>query len=199
MEGVRVDETSQNKSQPARHWPGKKVNRMNRLKALTQYLVPAWGIKSGFLALVITAAVVSLATADNSGQGPDRDRGHAPQIEGSWFQTIQSVDPAAPTQALVSFAAGGVITSSANVSSLGTVQGTWIRKGARKFAWTSMAFGYDPAGVHVVTFRVHDELTLARDGQSYSGHGKVELLTPDGNLITELPPTTVHGVRINAE
>jgi hypothetical protein len=46
---------------------------------------------------------------------------------------------------------------------------------------------------------VHDELTLARDGQSYSGHGKVELLDPAGNLIIELPPTTTHGVRINAD
>jgi hypothetical protein len=46
---------------------------------------------------------------------------------------------------------------------------------------------------------VHDELTLARDGQSYQGHGKVELLSPDGNLITELPPTTTQATRINAE
>jgi hypothetical protein len=100
---------------------------------------------------------------------------------------------------LVSFAEGGVIIATANVSSLGAVHGTWIRKGAREFAWTSLSFGFDPTGVHVVTLRVHDELTLARDGQSYSGHGKVELLSPDGNLITELPPTTVHAVRINAE
>jgi hypothetical protein len=62
-----------------------------------------------------------------------------------------------------------------------------------------MSFGLDPTGVHVVTFRVHDELTLALDGQSYQGHGKVELLDPNGNLITELPPTTVHAKRINPD
>jgi hypothetical protein len=177
----------------------RKINRMNRLKALTQRLAPVWAIKSGFLALVITAVVASLATAGDSGHGPDRDHGHAPQIEGSWFQTIQSIDPAGPTQALVSFAKGGVIIASANVSSLGTLHGTWTRKGDREFTWTSLSLGLDPTGVHVVTFRVHDELKLARDGQSYRGHGKVELLSPDGNLITELPPTTVHAVRINAE
>jgi hypothetical protein len=172
---------------------------MNRLTAFTHRLAPAWAIKSGLLALVTTAVVVSLATADDSGQGSDLNHSNAPQIEGSWFQIIQSNDPAAPTQALVSFAKGGVITASANVASLGTLHGTWTRKGDREFAWTSLSFGLDPTGVHVVTFRVQDELTLARDGQSYSGHGKVELLSPDGNLITELPPTTTHGTRINAE
>lgn len=133
-----------------RNQPGigleRKINRMNRLKAPTQCLVPAWGIKSGFLALVITAVVASLATADDSDRGHDRDHRHAPQIEGSWFQTIQSIDPAAHTQALVSFAAGGVIIASANVSSLGTIHGTWTRKGDREFAWTSLSLGLDPTG-----------------------------------------------------
>jgi hypothetical protein len=172
---------------------------MNRLTAFTQRLAPARAIKSGLLALLITAVVASLAIADDDRGGSDRRHGDAPQIEGSWFQTIQSIDPAAPTQALVSFAKGGVITASANVASLGTLHGTWIRKGDREFSWTALSLGLDPTGAHVITFRVHDELKLARDGQSYQGHGKVELLSPDGNLIAELPPTTTHGVRINAE
>jgi len=188
-----------NRNQPGASRLERKINRMNRLKALTQRLAPVWTIKSGWLALVITGVVVSLATADDSGRGSDRNHDHAPQIKGSWFQTIQSIDPAAPTQALVSFAKGGVITASANVSSLGTLHGTWTRKGDREFTWTALSLGLDPTGVHVVTFRVHDELKLARDGQSYRGRGQVELLSPDGHLITELPPTTTYGVRINAQ
>jgi len=172
---------------------------MNRLTAFTQRLAPAWAIKSGLLALVIIALVASLATAVDSAQGSDRDQGNAPQIEGSWFQTVEQ--EGGPTKALLSFCPGSALVATVNFPGWRQTgfHGTWVRKGGREFTWTSFSFGYDVSGAHAFTVRVHEELTLAPDGQSYGGHAKVDLLDPEGNLITELPPATTHGRRINAE
>jgi hypothetical protein len=167
---------------------------MKSSRTFVEWLLSSWGTKLGSLALVVTIVVISVAAGDESESGRRRR-----QIEGSWWQSIEQ--DGGPTQALVSFAEGGVIIATANFpgSSQSSFQGTWTQTGPREFAWTSFSFVYDDAGDHIGIVRVHDELELARDGQSFSGNGKVELLDVDGTFVMELGESEVHAVRIDAE
>ncbi len=133
--------------------------------------------------------------SQDRGLGLHRDR--APNLEGSWLQTVVQEGGPEPFKALASFSAGGAMTLSISLSpTQSAFHGTWKRTGRRTYVWSGQSFAYDDDGVFGATVHVRDEITLARDGNSFTGTGHVRVVGLDGTVFVDAP-STVEAERIH--
>jgi hypothetical protein len=124
----------------------------------------------------------------------------APEIEGTWLVTVTIPDGPPPFPALVSYARGGVLTTTdgGTAPALGHVyQGTWARTGSREFAFTFLGLQYDAQGVFTNYFRVRETVRLSRNGNAYNGEATFEVLDTAMNVIATGSLTT-HATRVLA-
>ncbi len=177
----------------------------NRIQPLGAFVILA-------AAVMMLAVFMPFADAGNGRDGsphqahrghqtPDRGLGlhrdRAPKLEGSWLQTVVQEGNPEPFKVLASFAAGGALTHSVSLNpAQSPFHGTWKRTGRRTYVWSGQSFGYDDDFVFGATIHVRDEITLAKDGESFTAKGRVRVIGLDGTVFVDAP-STVEAVRIN--
>jgi hypothetical protein len=163
-------------------------------------MTTSWKIRSGFLVLIITLALVATMALIGA-QSVTADNGTvAPEIEGTWLATVTIPGGPPPFPSLVTYARGGALTvTDSSVSpALGNVyQGTWARTGAKAFAFTFLGLQYDANGVLANYIRARETLRLEPGGNAYNGTTIIEVLDLDQNVIATDSSTT-HGTRVAA-
>lgn len=121
---------------------------------------------------------------------------------GAWLGTITSTDGSFPTfQTLFTCSPGGGLVATASIDSepglkSGPTHGAWRRLGEHQFSWTAHAFSFDDSGHLNGTYNIHERLTVANSGNSYSGSGTFEVVNGPGAF--PLTRYNVSAVRISA-
>jgi hypothetical protein len=94
---------------------------------------------------------------------------------GSWLERVTpSTFPS--FDVLITFNVGGVLTASSSGDLTpgtlsGPVHGVWRPAGARSFSWFGLAFAFDAQGQAQGMDHIQKTITLAGDGQTYTGTG----------------------------
>jgi hypothetical protein len=125
--------------------------------------------------------------------------GTAPQIEGTWLLTV-TTPPAAqrpPFKVLVSFARGGVFTTSAESDGTTPPQnGTWQMVGPNEYASTALAFVHTP---NLMTIKIKGLHRLVSEDE-LEGVGEAAICDASGNNCQRFPGcSTVQGTRVEVE
>lgn len=147
------------------------------------------------IAIAVIAAVV-LSGSQSAGAAATVN----PEIEGTWLAIVTVPDGPPPFPSLLTYGRGGalVTTDSSGSPALGNVyQGTWIKTGPHKYAFTMVGFNYDETGALIGYFRVHETVELEPGGQAYDGQATLEFLDIDQNVIGR-GTSTSHATRIDA-
>lgn len=160
-----------------------------------------WRMTVRLLALGITVAAVA-AVALFGAQSISAESGVvAPEVEGTWLATVTIPGGPPPFPSLLTYASGGALiaTDSSVPPANGNVyQGTWVKTGPHKFAFTFLGFQYDANGVLTNYFRAHESDQIEPGGNAYNGVTEIEILDLGMNVIATDSSTT-HAIRIHAQ
>jgi hypothetical protein len=143
---------------------------------------PVIGTSAAIVLAVVVAVGAISASAGNERAGDSA----GPKLVGSWMLTVDRGPSLPPLKSLQSYSGGGTVVEIANGGA--TVRspshGAWKRIGSRRYGSTAVFFRYDPvSGAFIGTLKLRHELTLAQDGQSFSGVAIGELRDANGNLL----------------
>jgi hypothetical protein len=112
-------------------------------------------------------------------------------LVGVWNITSKPVDcasgqllPVPPIVGIIAFHAGGTSTEAAPTAAPRTPGlGTWSRTGFSSFAATAHVMNYDINGFSTGSLVVRREITVARDGGSFSATGRTTITDISGNQV----------------
>ena len=152
-------------------------------------------MKIGRTLRYLTAAAV-LAFGISASAQPNPNSGQS--IEGAWDVSISGVPDCASAGTIAT--RDGLVLAASCYASEGAGYGVWARSGNGQFAITFTGNSFN-GGVVVGKYKVRATVTLAPDGNSFSGTYRTDVLDVAGNPLS--PPVaitgTVSGVRIKLE
>ena len=149
-----------------------------------------------FAAVAMTSAMILPGSSASHGvvmaQEDNKDvrsQSHGINPEGTWrvHVTQRNCQTGAEVRtfpALLTFAQGGTLTGSTTAfppSLRGSDHGVW-NHGGRRYAATSEAFIFGPAGAWVSTQRITQAIQLDHDADSFTSDATVEFFDTAGNL-----------------
>jgi hypothetical protein len=134
-------------------------------------------------ALAVLAGAVSHAMAQERSQTavPALSKS-VPDLVGTW--RVSFTRPPSRGFALVTFSSDGTSVRTTDRSPvMSPSHGAWRQTGEREFQATWHAFKFDASGTHVGNQSAIFRVTMAPDGNSFSGAGRGITHTLDGKLI----------------
>ncbi|HSK70532.1 MAG TPA: hypothetical protein VK892_02470, partial [Pyrinomonadaceae bacterium] len=107
-------------------------------------------------------------------------------------------------ESIVTYVPGGGLIESDNLAAPGSIagtgQGVWellSNRGTRKFTLTFTKYLFSTQGFFQGSVRVTETITL-NSGDSYTGEGTIEVLSPTGATLISIPVTST-GTRIRMQ
>jgi hypothetical protein len=102
----------------------------------------------------------------------------------------QTRQPVGPTiRALLTFNQGGTMYVEDTFPMTGpyrtTGGGVWTRTSARHYTYGNLHYEFDPDKTFLLTIKQRSELTLSRDGNSFTENGTFQGIDPTGNVLFE--------------
>ena len=155
--------------------------------------------RKGFLGAGVAAAAAVFMP--KSAAGASDDGGAAPEIEGSWFVQVPTVQGL--TLSLQTYGRGGVFLESNHVRGIlqpgSTGHGSWEKAGAHRYTKVVQWFS-QPAGKPVLRVGVRELVEVSGDQFVILAAKRVRYRL-DGNIEDEFPCESVGGIgtRIKAE
>ena len=149
------------------------------------------------VALTLALAIVpSMAFAQNKGDNqssasPTEEQGNA--LTGVWqelgvpaFVDCQTGEPGPIINVAYTFNQAGTMYEEDTLSLdryRTTGGGIWKRTSGRNYTYLNLHYTFDPAGTFLFTIKQRSDLTLSRDGDSFTEKGTFEGIDPSGNVL----------------
>jgi hypothetical protein len=149
--------------------------------------------KSSFTLGIASALGIGQNNADHQAVDPfAEDQGNA--LVGVWEEVApaevdcQTRQPLGPTiRALLTFAQGGTMYVEDTFPLTGpyrtTGGGVWMRTSARHYTYGNLHYEFDPDKTFLLTIKQRSDLTLSRDGNSFTENGTFQGIDPAGNVL----------------
>ena len=124
------------------------------------------------------------------------DKGHGNALVGVWeevtpaFVDCQTPEPGGPTiRALLTFNQGGTMYVEDTFPLEGpyrtTGGGIWKRTSGRNYTYVNVHYSFEPDRTFTFIIKARADITLSRDGNSFTENGTVEVSDPSGNVVFE--------------
>jgi hypothetical protein len=159
--------------------------------------------KTTTLALLLAAAITILTGSFATQSKAKAGGASAPEIEGSWIETVTDPISGSSFTTLSTYTRGGAFVTAApplpnplNRSTTG--HGTWERTGGHEFVYTFVYFRYNSAQQLLGSGKVRAVITLNEDGDEYEARATLENFNAAG-LLTSTGCSVNHARRINVE
>jgi hypothetical protein len=161
-----------------------------KTKSLTQTFVIALAMMLA-LAIVPFRAFAQDKAENQSSVSPADEEGNA--LAGVWeevsvpaFVDCQTGVPGPIINVSYTFNQGGTMYEEDTLSLdryRTTGGGIWKRTSGRKYTYVNLHYAFDPNGNFLFTIRQRSNLTLSRDGNSFTENGTFEGVDPSGNVL----------------
>jgi len=143
------------------------------------------------IAVIVAALAAPLVSQAGDSRSRSDDWRAPADLVGVWNITSKPVDctsgqplPAPPIVGLIAFHAGGTSTEAAPSAAPRTPGlGTWFRTGHRTYNATAHIMNYDVSGLSTGSLVVRRDITVARDGASFTAVGKTTITDASGNQL----------------
>jgi hypothetical protein len=147
--------------------------------------------------LAVFAVTVALVVAAGAAAHTAGKPQPAPRLSGTFLTKIALTNPPAGIdatfQALDTFVPGGgilVSSSQSHPTTRSLAHGSCAHTTSNSFTCTFAWFRFDPAtGSYVGMQRVHRDMTLAPNGDSFVATETVQVIAPDGTVVASLAAT----------
>lgn len=109
----------------------------------------------------------------------------AQSLAGVWDVSVTVVNcetgaPVRTVNSIQSFTRDNGVTETANTTLRGPSLGTWTHLGGADYVADYWFFRFSPTGVYTELAKIHDQITLAADGRSFTSIGTVSDFSPEG-------------------
>ncbi|MDQ2976270.1 MAG: hypothetical protein M3R69_12795 [Acidobacteriota bacterium] len=161
-----------------------------KTRTLTQRFVMALAMMLA-LAIVPSMAFAQNKTDNQSNVSSTDEEGNA--LVGVWqqiavpaFVDCQTGAPGSIINVAYTFNQGGTMYEEDTLSLdryRTTGGGIWKRTSGRNYTYLNLHYAFDPAGTFQLTIKQRSNLTLSRDGNSFTENGTFEGIEPGGNVI----------------
>ena len=150
--------------------------------------------RSSVKTLVLFATMLITGMLCNSVKGQTNNPPQNPHsFTGTWIVQAQLTNCAGTTvqsfSKLLAINGGGTALETSNAvppSARTTAFGVWEHVGHRNFVYALRFFTFSPTGTFATTVNAKWDVWLGDDGNSYTGTGAIQIVSPGGTVIANL-------------